>query len=437
MTKECVYCILKREKDGDLLDNLSDNKYGFIGQSLSYSYSPYINSLIGDYGFKQYEIAPNDVPTFLKTCDYKAMGIASPYKKIAYDLSVALSGSAIKSHFVNLVIKDTDGTLKGYNTDYDAFKALIKKYSINFSGLKVLILGTGGAAHAAKAVLSEIDTSSVIFVSRHGQNNYDNISVHYDSNILINATPVGMYPDNGASPVDLEGFTNLQLVIDFVYNPVRTTLIQQAIDKKIHVISGSYILAASSVFSAEIFLEKKFAPEYIDTLRKKILTNKRNIVLIGLPGSGKANIGHALAQTLQRPFIDLDAEIEKTENMSVSDIFQTKGEAYFRDVEKKITLRFCKENGNIISTGGGVIISKENRYALRENSFVVYIERGYNDLYNDGRPVSSSIENLQRLSEIRSPIYETIADTIIRAHSSVDANVNLILEALKNENPHY
>lgn len=419
------------------LDGFSDNKYGLVGRALSYSYSSYINSIIGDYGYKLYDIELNDFPAFLKTTEYKALGVAFPYKKIAYDLSTAVSGSAIKSHFVNLVTKDDDGTLKGYNTEYDAFKSLLKKYAVDVTGKKILILGTGGAANAARAILNEAGAGKVVLVSRHGQNNYDNISIHYDSDILINATPVGMYPNNGVSPIDLEGFSNLILVIDFVYNPVRTAFLQQAMERHIRVISGSYILAASSVYAAQLFLEEQFDDQFIDTVRKKVLVEKRNITLIGMPGSGKSNIGRALSQTLRRPYLDLDVEVEKVEMMSVSDIFSTRGEAYFREAEKNIMLKCCKQSGYIISTGGGAVLSKENRNAIKENSFVVYIERNFQDLYTDGRPISTSIENLQRISEIRTPIYEALADTVIRAHGSVDANVSMVLEALKNENPNY
>jgi shikimate dehydrogenase len=208
-------------------------------------------------------------------------------------------------------------------------------------------------------------------------------------------------------------------------------------ERGIRVISGSYMLAASAVFSARIFLEEEFDEAFIDSLKKKILSEKMNITLIGMPGSGKASIGQALAGTLQRPFIDLDVEVENMENMSVADIFSTRGEGYFREAEKNVALKYCKQNSNIISTGGGAILSKENRSAIKENSFVVYIERNFLDLYNDGRTTPTSIENLQRMHEIRTPIYESLADTIIRAHGSTDANVNMILEAFKNANPNY
>ncbi len=419
------------------MDNISDNEFGLVGQSLSFSYSSYIHSLIGNYGYRHYEIAPNDIFSFMRTGSFKAMNIAAPYKKIAYDLSTALSGSAIKSHHVNLVTKDSDGTLKGYNTDIDGFRALLKKHKINVKGEKVLILGTGAAANTARIVMGELGADKIVLVSRHGQNNYDNISVHYDSNVLINATPIGMYPNTGVSPVDLQGFTSLRLVIDFVYNPVRTALLQQAMERGIIALSGLYCLAAQSYTSAQIFLNNDLDDTIVDTIRKKLLTDKRNITLIGMPGSGKAAIGRALSQTLHRPFFDLDAEIEKNQFMSVSDIFQTRGEAYYREAERNVTLHCCKESGCIISTGGGAVLSKENRIAIRENSFVVYIERNYSELYTDGRPVSASIENLQSMAEVRAPIYELTADTTIRAHSAVDANVNLIIEALNNENPRY
>lgn len=424
-------------KDGDPLDMLPDNKFGVVGQALSYSYELFVHSLIGDYNYKIHEISTNEFSTLIKTNDFKALNILSPYKKIAYDLSTAVSASALKSRFANLVTKDEDGTIKAYNTDYDAFKLLLNKHNVDVTDKKVLILGTGGVANAAKVALNEAGAAKVVFVSRHGQNNYDNISINFDSDILINATPVGRYPNNGLSPIDLDGFSKLFLVIDFVYNPIRTALIQQAIERGIRVISGSYMLAASAVSSARIFLEEQFDNDFIDSLKKKILSEKLNITLIGMPGSGKADIGRALAGTLQRPFVDLDVEVEKMENMSVADIFSTRGEGYFRAAEKNIALKYCKQNGNIISTGGGAILSKENRNAIRENSFVVYIERNFLDLYNDGRATPTSIENLQRMNELRTPIYESMADTIIRAHSSIDANVNMILEAFKNANPNY
>ncbi len=416
---------------------MSDNNFGLIGQSLSFSYSSYIHSLIGDYNYKHYEIPLNDVPSFLRTCDFKAMNIASPYKKLAYDLSTGLSGSAVKTHHVNLVTKDDDGTLKGYNTDYDAFKALLKKYSVSTKGEKVLILGSGAAANTARIVFNELGANSIVMVSRHGQNNFENISVHFDSNILVNATSVGMYPNTGVSPVDIEGFTALRLVIDFVYNPIRTALIQQAQDKRIPIISGLYCFAAQSLISANIFAEKDYDENTTYALWKKILTEKRNITLIGMPGAGKAAIGRAVAQALHRPFVDLDAEVEKTQFMSVSDIFLARGEAYYREAERSVILRFCKENGYVIATGGGAVLGKENRTALRENSFVVYVERNYSDLYADGRPISDSVDNLQRMAEVRTPIYEITADTVLRAHESVDTNVSQIIEALANENPRY
>ena len=424
-------------KDGDPLEMLPDNKFGVVGQALSYSYELFVHSLIGDYNYKIHEISTNEFSTLIKTNDFKALTVLSPYKKIAYDLATSVSASALKSRFANLLTKDEDGTIKAYNTDYDAFKLLLSKHAVDVTDKKVLILGTGGVANAAKVALNEAGVGKVVFVSRHGQNNYDNISVHFDSDIIINATPVGRYPNNGLSPVDLDGFSKLFLVIDFVYNPIRTALIQRAMERGIRVISGSYMLAASAVFSARIFLAEEFDEAFIDSLKKKILSEKMNITLIGMPGSGKASIGQALAQTLQRPFIDLDVEVENMENMSVADIFSTRGEGYFREAEKNVALKYCKQNSNIISTGGGAILSKENRSAIKENSFVVYIERNFLDLYNDGRTTPTSIENLQRMHEIRTPIYESLADTIIRAHGSTDANVNMILEAFKNANPNY
>ncbi|HZK22111.1 MAG TPA: shikimate kinase [Oscillospiraceae bacterium] len=424
-------------KDGDSLEMLPDNKFGVVGQSLAYSYESFVHSLIGDYNYKVHEVSTNEFSSLLKNNDFKALTILSPYKKIAYDLSTAVAASALKSRFANLVTKDKDGTLKAYNTDYDAFNLLLSKHSVDVTDKKVLILGTGGVANAAKVALNEAGAAKVVFVSRHGQNNYDNISIHYDSDILINATPVGRYPHNGHSPIELDGFSKLFLVIDFVYNPVRTALIQQAMERSIRVISGSYMLAAGAASSARVFLEEPFEADFIDSVKKKILSEKMNITLIGMPGSGKASIGQALSQTIQRPFIDLDVEVEKMENMSVADIFSTRGEGYFREAEKNVALKYCKQSGNIISTGGGAILSKENRIAIKENSFVVYVERNFLDLYNDGRTTPTSIENLQRIYEVRTPIYELLADTVIRAHGSVDANVNMVLEAFKNANHNY
>ncbi len=403
--------------------------FGLLGEKLSHSFSPLIHSYLGDYEYNLYEKAPDAVGDFLKHGDFRGLNVTIPYKKTVLPYCDELSDKTRAIGSVNTLIRRQDGSLFGDNTDYDGFSYLLDKLAIDVTGIKALILGSGGSSVTVRAVLTDRAAGEVITVSRGGPDNYDNLDRHMDAGLIVNATPVGMYPNNGASLIDFSLFKACRAVADIVYNPAKTKLLLDAESLGIPHTNGLSMLVAQAKRAAELFTGNAIDDAVIDDITEKIERTTKNVVLIGMPGSGKSTTGAALARLTGRDFYDTDELITDKAGKSIPDIFAQDGEAAFRRLETEVLTDTAKKSGAVIATGGGIVTVPENFNLIRQNSFCVFMERDINDLPSDGRPLS--IQNgVAALAEKRLPLYNAWSDIKITVGGGVDATVNNIREAL-------
>lgn len=409
--------------------------YGLIGEKLSHSFSVQIHNLLADYEYKLFPMTPDEVGAFLAKRDFKGLNVTIPYKKTVIPYCDKLSSAAKRIGAVNTITVMQDGSLFGDNTDYFGFMYLLKKSRVNPTGKKAIVLGSGGASRTAASVLSDMGASDAVVISRNGKDNYENLSRHYDADIIVNATPVGMYPDCGKSPISLKEFKSCILVVDMIYNPSKTALLLDAEKLKIPFINGLTMLVAQAKKSAQYFIGDVIDDRQIEKITAKLAFEMQNIVLIGMPGSGKTTVGTALAQRLEREFIDTDEIIIKKTGMSIPDIFEKFGEKYFRGVESSVLEEVGKQSGKIISTGGGIVISAQNKSLIRQNGYVIFIERDTENLVTDGRPLSKSAKDLKEMYNKRLPLYRNFCDKIINGNDSIDAVASEIIKTVKAIEP--
>ncbi len=394
------------------LTGYKDREYALLGEHLAHSFSPQIHSLLADYPYTLCEVKRENLAKWTQENTLCGYNVTIPYKQEIMGYCTELSEEAKKIGAVNTVVRRQDGTLFGDNTDYFGFSYMLSKLSLDIKGKKALVLGSGGASKTVQTVLAE-QGAQVVVVSRNGKDNYDNIETHSDAVLLVNTTPVGMYPHNLKSPVDLRLFPMLQGVCDLIYNPARTALLLQAEELGIPFENGLSMLVAQAKRAAEIFLSAEIDNSVIENIRRDIAKSTGNVVLVGMPGCGKSTVGRLVAEVLGRPFKDADEEIKNFTGKSPSAIIKEEGEQAFRTVETQVLRNLCKESGMVIATGGGAVTQKENRDILRQNGVVVFIERDVKELSTQDRPLSV---NLPDLYEKRLPMYENFA------HISVDGN---------------
>lgn len=404
--------------------------YGLLGRTLRHSYSPQIHALLGDYEYRLFEVEPKDLEAFLKKREFGGINVTIPYKKDVLPYLSGISDNAKRIGAVNTIIVKEDGGLYGDNTDYDGFLCLVQKSGFQVKGKKALVLGTGGASLPISAVLSDLGAREVVFISRSGENNYQNLSRHADADLIVNTTPVGMYPNNLKAPLSLSEFPNLSGVLDIVYNPQKTKLILDAERLGIPAYSGLLMLVAQGKRAAELFLGHDIPDSETDRIFKKLSTEMQNIVLVGMPGCGKTTVGKALAEQLNRPFFDADEGILKRTGKSAEAWIEACGEAVFRQKETEVLESLCKQSGTVIATGGGAVTVPENADILRQNSIVFFINRDVSALPVEGRPLSKATA-LSEMYEVRLPMYRSVCDYEIAADGSVEAVVRRILEELQ------
>ena len=404
--------------------------YGLLGRTLRHSYSPQIHALLGDYEYRLFEVEPQDLEAFLKKREFGGINVTIPYKKDVLPYLSGISDNAKRIGAVNTIIVKEDGGLYGDNTDYDGFLCLVQKSGFQVKGKKALVLGTGGASLPISAVLSDLGAREVVFISRSGENNYQNLSRHADADLIVNTTPVGMYPNNLKAPLSLSEFPNLSGVLDIVYNPQKTKLILDAERLGIPAYSGLLMLVAQGKRAAELFLGHDIPDSETDRIFKKLSTEMQNIVLVGMPGCGKTTVGKALAEQLNRPCFDADEEILKRTGKSAEAWIEACGEAVFRQKETEVLESLCKQSGTVIATGGGAVTVPENADILRQNSIVFFINRDVSALPVEGRPLSKATA-LSEMYEVRLPMYRSVCDYEIAADGSVEAVVRRILEELQ------
>ena len=394
-------------------------KYGLIGERLGHSFSKEVHAMLSDYDYEIREVARDGLDSFMQKADFKAINVTIPYKESVIPYLSYISEEAKLIGSVNTIV-NRNGKLYGYNTDFAGMVALINKMRLSLKGKKTVILGTGGTSKTAKAVAMSLGADPILTVSRtkkDGCIDYNElIQGHLDAQIIINTTPIGMYPDNFSSIIDITPFERLEGVIDAIYNPIRTKLVVDALDGGIKAEGGLYMLVAQAVYASEIFLDTKYPIEKLNKIFKKIKRKKENIVLIGMPASGKTTVSTLIGNELSREICDTDQMIVSTHKVSIPDIFKSEGEAVFRSYESEEIARVSMKNNSVIATGGGAILKKDNVRMLKQNGVLFFIDRPYEKLVPTiDRPLSSDLESIKKRYYERYDLYVESADVVIDA----------------------
>ena len=406
-------------------------KYGLIGAKLSHSFSKEIHGRLFDYPYELTELSTEQLDVFLRERDFCAVNVTIPYKETVIPYLDEIDTRAQAIGAVNTVV-NRDGKLYGYNTDFDGLYALIQRNKIELSSKKVLILGSGATSKTAMAVVRYAGCGEVLKVSRTAQEGcitYEQAREnHTDAQVIINTTPCGMYPNTGESPIDLTTFSCLEGVIDVVYNPLRTKLICDAQKRNIPAAGGLYMLIAQAVAAAQHFVGAVVPQERVDELYADMMA-RENIVLIGMPASGKSTVGKRLAEMMGRPFVDTDVKIVEKSGMAIPDLFEQVGESGFRDLESEVIHEISREKGCVIAVGGGAVLRQKNVESLRENGRLYFVDRSLNLLMPmEDRPLSATVADLEKRYDERYPIYSAVCDVRILADAAVDDVANRIRE---------
>ena len=404
-------------------------KCGLLGETLGHSYSPRIHAELGDYEYKLYEKSPLELPDFLQSSEFHGLNVTIPYKKTVIPYCTELSEEAASIGSVNTLLRRADGSLYGDNTDAWGFRKMLEKSGVRVRGKKALIFGSGGASVTVRAVLSSLSAGEIVTISRSGADNYTNLARHADAEILVNATPLGMYPDNGAAPVRIGDFPRCEGVLDVVYNPSRTAFLLEAEALGIPHAGGLTMLVQQAIRASELFTGETVEPAEAERIEGLIRREMENIILIGMPGCGKSTAGKLLAERLHRPFADCDSYIAEHAGMTIPEIFAAEGESGFRRRETEALRELCKQSGTVIATGGGCVTVEENYPLLHQNGTIVYIMRDLSVLPTEGRPLSQS-NAVEELYEKRKHAYARFADISVENKGSLEELCNAILEVL-------
>ena len=406
-------------------------KCGLLGRKLGHSYSPQIHSHLGQYSYVLFEKEPDELPDFLRHGDFTGLNVTMPYKKDVIPHLDQLSPAAQKLGAVNTIVR-RDDVLWGHNTDYFGFRSMVAKSGISVTGKKCLVLGSGGASNTVVHVLQELG-AKVVVISRSGENNYENLHKHSDAAVIVNTTPVGMYPNTGVAPVQIDCFPALEGVLDVVYNPARTQLLLDAEERGIPAMNGLWMLVAQAKESAEWFIGHPIEDEKIDEIYQILRQQMENIVLIGMPGSGKSTVGKALADSAGKMFADADEKIVEFAGKSIPEIFADDGEEVFRQWETAALAELGKQSGLVIATGGGCVTQERNHPLLHQNGTILWLQRDIEKLPTDGRPLSQA-GKLAEMYTIRKPMYERFADRIVDNNGTLHATVASIVGHFHDQN---
>lgn len=399
---------------------------GLLGRKLGHSYSPQIHAQLGTYRYSLFEKEPEELEDFLKHGDFSGLNVTVPYKKAVIPFLDELTPVAERLGAVNTIVRKSDGHLLGHNTDYFGFQSMAERSGVSFSEKKVLILGTGGAAVMAKAVVEEKDGCPIL-ISRTGDDNYDTLEKHADASVIVNATPVGMYPNNGVSPVDLSLFPKLEGVLDLIYNPARTRLLLDAQKLGIPTENGLWMLVAQAKEAAEYFTGCSVPDAKIGEIHRILSQQMQNIILIGMPGCGKTTVGGILAQKTGKTFYDADALICQLAGRSIPEVFQEEGEDGFRRWETEALRQLGQLSGAVIATGGGCVTRTENYPLLHQNGTIFWLQRDIGLLPTDGRPLSQK-NNLAQMYETRKPLYQAFSHRIVCNDGAAEETAGHILQ---------
>lgn len=405
----------------------SDKKCGLLGEKLGHSFSPQIHAMLADYSYRLFEVAPDRLAEFMANDSLDAFNVTIPYKKAVIPCLDELSHEAREIGAVNLVVRK-NGKLFGYNTDYFGFEYMLDSAKVSVLDKKAILFGNGGAAAPIKAVLADKGVRDLIIVDRN-DNTSEFLLAHSDAQIIINATPVGMYPNNRKSVTDLSLFPNCEAVLDIVYNPVRTELLLSAEERGITAVGGLSMLVAQAVRGFELFTNESAEEGITERILNKLLQDMQNVILIGMPSCGKSTVGKLLADALGKSFYDADEEFFKMHGITPENAINTLGEAEFREMEAKTLASLGKLSSSVIATGGGAVTRKENYPSLHQNGIIIYIKRDLSRLSTDGRPLSKAA-SLQSLFEARGPLYEAFSDITVENDSTCELCAKGIIDAL-------
>ncbi len=408
-------------------------EYACIGERLGHSFSAEVHSALGDYEYELCELSRDELGDFLEKRDFRAINVTIPYKEAVIPYLTEIDEAARAIGAVNTVV-NKDGKLYGFNTDFYGMCRLIEHAGISVTKKKAVILGTGGTSKTAESVLRALGAGEIIKVSRTPTGSSASYAElygeHSDAEIIINTTPVGMFPQASRSPVDISGFTRLSGVIDAVYNPQRSTLVLDALERGLRAEGGLYMLVAQAVSASEIFLDKKYPRGKCDRVYEEILRKKQNLVLIGMPSSGKTSVGELIAEELGLPFFDTDALIEEKISMSISEYFSRFGEEKFREREAEVIEEISAESAAVIATGGGAVLRRENIKNLKKNGKIFFLDRPLEELTpTSDRPTAMSKEAIERRYRERYDLYKSTADVHIFTKTDIKSTAE---EVIKN-----
>lgn len=410
-------------------------KYGLLGERLGHSFSKEIHEQINDYEYEITEVAKDKFDDFMSKHDFVAINVTIPYKEKVIPYLDYIDDAAKKIGAVNTIV-NKNGKLYGYNTDYLGLRDLVLVNNIDVKNKKVLILGTGGTSKTARAVFTDLGAKELVFVSIEpvgSEISYDDaVKYHNDSEIIVNATPCGMYPKCDDLIIDISTFNKLEAVVDVIYNPLKTMLVRKALEKGIKAVGGLYMLVAQAVYASSIFTDTVYEEKLIQDIYKQIYNSKKNIVLIGMPTSGKTTISKLLGDILKKEVVDTDTLVEQEMGCSIKEYLETYEEVCFRDIETKVVNNVSKLNNLIISTGGGVIKRKNNIEYLKANGIIVFIDRPLELLYaSSSRPLSSNKNDLEKLYQERYDLYCNYADVIVKNDQALELVIKQIINEVK------
>ena len=406
--------------------------YGCIGEHLPHSFSREIHGEIGSYAYDLKELTPEELPGFMTARSFRGINVTIPYKQAVIPFLDEIDETARAIGAVNTVV-NRDGKLYGYNTDLYGLTRLIRRIGLDLSGKKVLVLGTGGTSRTASYAAEKLGARVVYRVSRtsrEGSLSYEEVlQDHTDAEIILNTTPCGMFPKPAEQPLSLEPFARLEGVADAIYNPLRSRLVLDARSRGIPAEGGLYMLVAQAVRASELFLDTSYPEDLTDRIYNAILRRKENLVLIGMPGSGKSAVGKILTETTGKPLADTDLLIVEKAGKPISEIFREDGEPAFRDLESEIIRELSLQGGQVISTGGGAVLRPENVTLLRQNGRLFWLDRDPDSLIpTDDRPLADTSEKMKRLYQEREPVYRASADVIIPIFGTPENTAALILQ---------
>lgn len=409
-------------------------KYGCIGKKLTHSFSKEIHAKLADYEYELIELSEDEIADFFSKKDFSAINVTIPYKQTVIPYLDSMSDVAKRIGAVNTIV-NKDGRLYGYNTDYYGMKALIEKNGIDINGRKVLILGTGGTSKTARVLTADMGASEVLTVSRSKSENHityeEAVTVHSDAQVIINTTPSGMYPDCESQPIDVSLFEKLEGVVDAVYNPLCTNLVMNAKAMGIKADCGLYMLVMQAVVAVEKFIDTQIPKAAAEGVFREIYASKENIILTGMPGSGKSTVGRLL-EIDGFSFIDTDEEIVRRCGCAIKDLIREKGEKYFRDIETEVIKDVSSEGCQIISTGGGAVLRQENVNALKRNGKIFFINADFARLCStDDRPLSDTADKLKKLYDERIDIYKATADVVVPDMATPEEEAEYIIKTRK------